>query len=331
MAIFTHSILAPNQAIAADGDVTYELPVSPISALLLHVNPLNETSTITNYQALAGLLSAIDNVTVAFRGASVLNASGADLAALAHLYHHLPFLQSNQSDDDNERRSIVLPVLFGRRPYDPAESLPATKRGEMLLTITWDIAATGFDGLRISIETIELPEANPDHFQKVTTQNQTFAATGANDIDLPLGNPLRAVLLWGTTPYTGGAPAPSLGALRLLAANREHLYASTDFEVLRAAAALWGTPPATQYSHLHAVNAAGAGQEDTRGVMTDASALENYALMLLDVLNDDTYTLDTAGLSRLNIRVTAETADAVRALPVETMLTSDLLSAGGAP
>ncbi len=251
MADFIRSILRTNSAIAADGDIVYDLPVNPLSAILLHISPLNESSTIGTYRYLQELLGALTNVRVTHKGTSVVDASGRDLGALALLYHRMSIWQSGQMETDNFRRSIVLPILFGRRAFHPTECFPETRKGELQLTITYDIAAAAFDGLRMSIETIELPDASPEFVQKVTTSSSTFAATGQNDVELPIGNFIRAILLWGTTGYTGATPAPTLGQLSVFKDNRQIGFTATDWEVLRGDFGLKGIPFPPDFRHIH--------------------------------------------------------------------------------
>jgi len=317
MAVFTHSILAADQLVSADGDQVFDLPLNPLSVILLHISPLNETGTIGNYGLLEALLSAVDNVRIDHKGAAVVNARGDDLAVLAMLWHRLPIWQSNAVETNNDRRSIVLPILFGRRPYMPDEAFPATRKGEFRMTVTWDIADTGFDGLRISVETIELPDATPTFVQRVTTLAQTFAATGQNDIDLPIGQLIRAVLLFGTTGFAGAAPAPSLAEVSLLVNNLQTRFSSTEFPVLRGVHGLLGIPFPPDGRHIASVNAAGVGREDTLEPEIGASLDDNYVLLNFDPTQDDEYSLETEGSGRVHIRVTADTADAVRALPIE--------------
>lgn len=325
MASFIHSILQTNRAIAADGDVVYDLPVNPLSVILLHISPLNETSTIGNYSLLQALLGALDNVRVDHKGSAVVNLSGDDLAALALLWHGLPIWQSNAVETDDDRRSVILPIVFGRKPWDPKECFPETKKGELQMTCTWDIAATGFDGLRISIETIELPDAVPDFVQKVTTLAQTFAATGQNDVDLPIGNVLRAVLLWGTTSYAGATPAPTWGQLQVLVDNRQVLYSATDWEVARGLLGLMGRPFPPSFRHIHSgtytTTVAGDSLEPEIGLSKDAY----YVLLPFDVNGDDVFSLETAGAGRVHVRATAEAAEAVRVLPIERVQASTFL------
>jgi hypothetical protein len=314
---FIHSVLATNQAVAADGDQTFDLPVNPLSAVLIHLNPLNETAALASYRFLDGLLSALDNVRVNHLGASVVDLRGQDLAAMAMLYHQIGIWQSNARNTDNERRSLVIPVLFGRRAYDPKECFPATRRGELQLTCTWDIADTGFDNLRISVETIELLGATPEFVEKKTATVQTFPATGVQEVDLPIGNVLRGILLFGTTGYTGAVPAPTIAEVELLISNVQRMYSHTDWEVLRSVSGLRGAKFMETVDHFHEVNAAGAGSEDTRGQEIIAGLMEQYGLLDLDPLRDDTFAVDTAGASRVHLRVTAETANAMRAMSIE--------------
>lgn len=317
MSIFIHSVLAANQLIASDGDQVFDLPVNPLSVILVHLSPLNDTGTITNYRLLEGLALGVSNLRITHKGSSVVDARGGDLVALALMYHRIGVWQSNAVPTTNDRRSLVIPILFGRKAYMASEAFPETRRGEFQMTINWDIAATGFDGLRISIETIELPDATPEFVQKVTTLAQTFAATAQNDIEIPIGNVIRGVLLFGTTAFAGAVPAPSLGRLEFLVDNRQVGYTSSDWEVLRAVTGLGGVQYPPGFSHIHAVNAGGAGQEDTQQPEIGDSMDANYALMDFDPLMDDEYSIATEGAGRVNVRVEAETADAIRALPIE--------------
>lgn len=325
MAEFIHSILAPNQAVAADGELTFDLPVLPLSAILIHLSPLQESGTITTHRMFEALLSALDNIRVTHKGTSVFDANGVDAAMVALVYHRISIWQSNVVETNNDRRSLVLPIIFGRRAYMPSECFPQTRKGEFQLTINFDIADTGFDALRMSLETIELPDVTPEFVQKVTTLAQTFAATGQQDIELPIGNVIRAILLFGTTPFAGATPTPTLGQLSVFVDNRQRGYSATDFEVLRSVMGLMGVPFPPDNRHIHSVDAAGVGLEDTLEPEIGASIDDNYALLHFDPTGDDLYALDTAGAGRVNVRSVAEAANAVRVLPIERVNASEFL------
>lgn len=324
MAHFIHSILSSNSAITADGDEVIDLPVNPLSVILIHISPLNETSTIGDYTLLEGLLSALDNIRVTHQGAAIFDANGFDAVALATLYRGQKIWQSNAVETDNIRRSLVVPITFGRTAYNQQECVPKTTKGELQMNLTWDIADTGFDGLRRSIETIELPNASPSHFEKVTTLAQSFAATGQNEVDLPIGNILRAILAFGTTPYSGAVPAPTLGELQLLVNNHQTHYSASDFEVMRSIMGLMGITFPPDGRHIASLNAAGVAREDTLEPQIGASLDDNYVLMHLDPTGDDTFSIPTDGASRVLIRVDAEAADATRWLPIEKVVASRL-------
>ncbi len=325
MASFIHSILRANAAIAADGDEVIDLPVNPLSVILLHVSPLNETSTIGNYSLLMALLSAVDNVRVTHKGSAVLDIRGDDLAMLAMAWHGMPIWQSNAVETDDDRRSVVLPIVFGRHPYMASECFPETKKGELQLSVTWDIADTGFDGLRRSVETIELPEASPEFVQKVTTLAQTFTATGQNDVDLPIGNLLRAILLWGTTSYAGATPAPTWGQLEVMRDNRQIGYSATDWEVSRALMGLQQVQFPPSFRHVHSVGDDGANAVTSLEPQVGLSKDAYYTMLPFDVTGDDEYSLETSGAGRVNVRCDAEAAEAVRVLPIERVASSVFL------
>lgn len=326
MAQFIHSILAPNQVIAADGMVAYDLPVNPLSCIYLHISPLNETGTITTYQLLQGLLSAVDNIDVLFKGVSILSFSGIDLLALLILNFGIDPIQSNIVNTDNDRRSLILPIPLGRRIWNPNECFPRSIKGELTLQITWDIADTGFDALRISIETLELPDANPTTLQKITTLAQTLAATGQNDVDLPIGNVLRGILCFGTTGFAGATPAPTLGQMSFFMSNQQQGYSGTDFEVSRQLAFTGGLRMTSFIDHIHSINVAALTETDSRAADILLAWLENYTLLTFDPTKDDEYAIDTAGSSRIHLRISAETANAIRILPIERMDVSRLPS-----
>lgn len=317
MASFIHSILRANAAIAADGDEVIDLPVNPLSVILLHLSPLNETAAPANYAFMGALLSALDSIRVSHKGSAIVDLNGFDLAALDLLYHRSGLFQANAVRTDDDRRSLTIPIFFGRRAYLPNECFPETKKGELQLSITWDIADTGFDGLRRSIETIELPEASPEFVQKVTTLAQTFAATGQNDVDLPIGNVIRAILLWGTTGFAGAAPVPTWGQIELMKDNRQTHFSATDFEVSKAQAGLLGCQYPPDQDHIHGLDPTAVAYADSDRPQVAVSKAEHYTLLHLDPTFDDLYSLVTEGSGRVNVRCDAETADAVRVLPIE--------------
>lgn len=315
---FLHSIAVPERAVSSDSVESFDLPVNPLSALLINIRPLNETATLANYAKYREICAAFNRITVSYRGASVLSMRGEDLAALNFFRHGIQPREANADNVDNERRSVCLPLLFGRFPYDPSSAFPASKRGELVIEFDIDVADTGYDGFRYNVESIELLGANPREYERRTSIARTFAATGDNDIELPLGNTCRGLLLWGTTPYAGASPAPSFGRMSLMLDNQEVGYADTDWESAMAVAGLLGRNSPPLGDHKHTLNAAGAGIEETTSVFDRGEGgWENYVFLDLDPTRDDSFAIDTKSAATFMLRCNAETADAVRVMPIE--------------
>lgn len=313
-----HSVSVQERAQAADAIVEHDLAVNPLSVVLLCLRPLNATGTLSDFASYLNICSALNRITISLRGSAVMSMSGADAAALAYFRHGIIPPQANHDDADDERRCVVLPILMGRFPYDPVSCFPASRRGELVLELDFDVADTGYDGMRYSVETVELLGVNPKEFERKVDMSQTFAATGNNDVELPIGNVVRGVLLFGTTGFGGATPAPSWGRVELRLDNQEVGYSSTDFEVAHALSALWGRQPPAMDGHTHRVDATGGATEETAGGPINVGVgFEQYAWLDLDPLRDDSYSVDTSSGRRFFLRADAETADAVRAIAVE--------------
>lgn len=321
-----HSIAVQERTISADGVEVFDLPVNPLSVVLLHLKPLNDTGTLSNFQRIMGICGMLNRITIAHRGASVFSMSGRDAVALNFLRHGILPREANSDSTDNERRSVILPVFLGKQAYDVKSCFPASKRGELVMELDIDIADTGYDNTRIAVETIELLDARPSEFERKTTIARTFAATGDQEIELPLGNVIRGLLLFGTTPFAGAAPAPSWGRIGLALDNQEHSVADSDFEAMMATNCLLGggTPWPDAHTHFVPTNA-GAFEETTAPAEYGFDGYENYGFVNLDPTGDDAFSIDTKGASSFRIKANAETADAVRVVTVERMSASNLV------
>jgi len=322
--MFLRNIALQERAIAADIIESYDIGVNPLSVILLCLRPLNETSTITTFKSYLDICAALNKVSVLYRGEAIVSMRGEDLAAMNYFRHGLMPFQGMNLDTDNFRRCCILPIPMGRFMYDGSTCFPATRRGELILEADWDVADTGYDGMRFSMETIELPGASPTEYEKRVQIAQTNGSTGDTDMDLPAtGNLIRGVLLFGTTGFTGAAPAPSWGRLKLLLDNVEAGYSNCDWETLQMEHSLLGRTTPSYDAHQHRVDAtaAVATQQTIAGTMSEVGrgGWEKYAFMNLDPTWDDQHSLVTSGKSRLLIRANIETADAVRAIPIEVI------------
>ena len=322
MARLLHRVSVFDQLIAADIVQSFDLPTNPLSVILLCIRPLNDTGTLLNYQNLLGIAGSMNRISILLRGSSIFSMSGRDVVAYNYHRHGIVPQEANSDNTTNERRCVVLPIILGRVAYDAQSCLPHSHRGELTMELDIDIAATGYDGLRISVETIELLTANPKFAERKITLTQTWAATGDNDINLPVGNLLRGALLFGTTPFGGAVPAPSWGRVSLYMDGEQHSYAGMDFEVGTMLGQLMGRQPygADDHRHTHTEVAPGVIETDTgRPGVGTSNGMENYAWMDFDPTRDDSYSVDSSKAVQLFLRANAETANAVRVVSIERL------------
>jgi hypothetical protein len=324
----------------ADGVLNFDLPVNPISVILLTIKATNDTEEPSAYSALEALLSMVPDIRVAYRGANVIQGSATDLAVLYGALTGWQPEQSNQTEADGEVRAVTIPLSFGRRPYDPAECFPATRRGDLIMSLTTDVAVPGADNLILQAETVELLDAAPQRFIKATTTSRIFNATGDYDLELPIGNDLLGVLLRSPVVPSGASYDSHMGRVRLQVDNVETAYSEANWETLHGELIrrmwAWAHRP-----HVHGVTVTGTvttlgtvmtATGTTRQQQQDFAILDNYAYLDLDPLMDGQYALKTAGAARVNLRITAEAPSptAARAIPVELVSLPAATQAAGA-
>jgi hypothetical protein len=297
--------------------VTYDLPVNPLSHILFTLKGLNETGTMTDHVLLAGMLAAITNLSVEFKGTSIFSGSGKDLAILFQAMLGVRVGQCNNVKTDEDVRMFTLTLPFGRKLFNPDECFPASKRGDLRMIIDYAAAQTAFTDLYAQIETVELPGATPKGFIKATTISKTLVSGVGNDIDLPMGNPILGILLFGTTTPTGSSYAATIDKVKCLVDNVESHFSEVNWETLHGE--FMGKFPVGSQNdeHIHRGNFTTTVEGDTGFAQDDASMLEKYALLDFDPTGDDKFMLVTEGKSRVHLRVTGGAADAARFMPVE--------------
>lgn len=317
---FLHSVLVQDESLAVSTVRTDDLPVNPLSVILLTLRNLNNTGTLTNYQVLQGLLTQISRVEILYQGSAIIAGSLADLARLyGFLVGRVP-RQGRMVNTDNDVRWVTVPILLGRRPFWKEECFPAVRRGELQLQTTSAAAQTGIDTLVMQIETVELLGATPKRYLKATTITKTPSATGDHDVDLPIGNKLAGILGFSTTVPSGTSFNASLGQLRLLLDNVEAYFARTNFESLNGMASLFtqSQPQADEHLHLENTAALYTQNADTDLNEVNPDFFENYVYMNFSPFHDEEFLVETKGRARVHLRINQEpTADAIRIMPVE--------------
>lgn len=313
---FLHSVLAQNETVTAGTVISYDLPVNPLSFILLTLRfQQNKADVQLDWDKVDAMLAKVE---VLYKGSAIFSASGSDIEALdAMLMGFVPWI-GNRYGDDDEYTFFTFLIPLGRKPYLPGECFPKSTRGELILQITYQAAFTDIDGVSAQIETVELPEASPERFLRVTTLSVTPTAAGECDIELPIGNLLAAVLFFGTTVPLADANLQTLTYSQLLLDNVRHYFSHINYECWRQMAALRQRPPTAHGYHIHQIDGATYAQYMDTGVVkyrNDRSI--QHLFWDFDPLRDDSYLLDTKGKSDIVARVYAGDTSALRVLPCE--------------
>lgn len=315
---FLRTVLVQNRAEAADRTFQEDLPVNPLSMILVTLR--GDINTADTDEPLADFYNTVTSLGVMFRGQDIVRGSLKDLAVLnAALTGWTPFGQKPQ-DAATETWSLTVPICLGRRPFDPDECFPAVKRGDLRLEMTVDTVVNDVDLLELQIETVELLDADPKQFCKYTAGGTTFASTGQEVVRLPIGNPLLGVLLFATTVPTAAATTSTWEQLRTKVDNVESGYARTNWDTLQGEIVRRIVSPTdflAQHSHRYN-GAAAAFASALHPIRPSASGmLEQYAYLDFDPLKDGSYALETAGRADVVIQRDSGTADAGRFIPIE--------------
>lgn len=313
MAQILRTVLAQDITVnAAASTQQYDLPVNPLSAILVTLKALNETSTLTNYSSFLAFFDKLTRARVSYRGASIIDGASLDLAVLyALLTRWLPH-QGQINNVDNDVRSITFPLLFGRVPYSSDECFPATRRGDLLLDLSFAADAAGMDNFILQLETVELLDAAPQRFIKTTFSDRIMQSGDANDIELPIGNKILAMLLRAATFPTAASYNSSFGQLALEVDNVEVIYSRANWESLQGEIARRLIPGWNFHQHTHQENLAVAYTQNAATLQSrnDNAAVQQYAYLDMDPANDGTNALDTRGAARVNLAITSDVTDA---------------------
>ena len=308
------TVLEPGRTLtaAAESAISFNLPVNPLSVVLVTLKALNNTATITDYAALDAFFAKVSKIRTAYRGASIHDGDALDLAMMAGILSGWWWKQGQVNDTDGDVRSLTFPLLFGRKPYDPKQCFPATRNGDFKLFVDTAADPTGLDNFVMSIETAEILDANPESFLKQTTNGKTMQSGAANEIELPIGNKLLGVLLRAATFPTGASMNSSMAEVALEVDNVEVMISRTQWKTLQGEMGRfigdWMAYPA----HVHTENTAAAYAQNasTLGGRVDIAMLQQYGYLDFDPLKDESYALDTTGAAKVNLAITSDVADA---------------------
>lgn len=316
MAEWIHSVLAQNEAVVAGTVITYDLPVNPLSFILLTLRfQQNKADLQMDWDNVDAMIAKVE---VLYKGSAIYSSNGSDLEALDNCLLGYEAWICNRLGDDDEYTWCTFVLPLTRKLYSPNEAFPASTRGELVLQITYQAAFSEIDNVSVQIETVELPDASPSRYLRVTTLSVTPTAVGELDVELPIGNVLAGVLFFGTTVPLADDNTQTLTYSQLLIDNVRRYFSHTNFECWRQLAALLHKPPIAHGYHIHQIDGATYAQYmDTSVVKYRNDRSIQHLWWDLDPTRDDTYLLDTAGASDIVARIYAGDQNALRVLPCE--------------
>ena len=313
---FIHSVLAHDEAVAVGTVISYDLPVNPLSHTLVTIkyaqNVANDKLLFSN------VLAIISKIEVLYKGSAVFSMSGLDAYACGLLVNRFESWSMNEDGNDDDERAITILVPHTRTLYSPTECYPRTTRGELILQITYAAAFTNIDTTFAQIETVEIPNAAPEQFIKMTTLARTPTATGQLDIELPIGNEISELVLWGETIPAADADTSTLDKLEILVDNINHFYAESNIETIHNMAGRMFAAPGYHGFHVHRLTAAAFAQwDDTSPVIPADHVIAHHLHLPFDIFRDGRFALQTAGKSDVIVRIDAGDTGDIRVIPVE--------------
>jgi hypothetical protein len=315
---FLHSIARTNTDFPAGTIGPIDLPVNPLSLIMLCFELTNAApAAVGTYSAIDDLLDNVTSVIVKHKGESIMQGNLRDLA-IANMLNGTRFLGWDRlTDASGGIRRVGIPLSFARRQYDPDECFPPTSRGNLTIELARAANPSAFTDVNLQIETVELIEANPKKYLKVTTTSAT-AVVGQYDVALPIGNPLLRLIYFDTALASLTTATSSWGQVKLLKDNIEQYYPLSDAQTLACMMNMQTKNEGILPGHTHQYDGSSAGVAASDDAKEPVSqGMRGYFQMDFDPLGGDEYLLETTGAADLKVRAIGTSATAVRVLPVE--------------
>ena len=315
---FLQSIVRPNTDFPAGAFATIDLPVNPLSLIMLNFELTNANpAALLTYSAVDDLLTNVTSVIVKHKGENIISGTLRDLVAVNALVGKRFPGWDRLAQTSGGIRRLSVPLGFGRKGFDPNECFPATSRGNLTLDITRAANPAGFSDVNLTVEAVELIEANPTRYLKYTPQSQT-AVVGQYDQALPIGNPYLALVFFDTALATLDTATSSWGQVKLLKDNVEQYFPLSDAQTLAGMLNSFLNLGGPDWGHVHGYDGAQAGMAlgDDASVPV-SQGLRGYFAMNFDPNGDDMYLMETQGAADIKLRAVGTSATAVRVTPVE--------------
>ncbi|MGH8754556.1 MAG: hypothetical protein ACREU0_01730 [Burkholderiales bacterium] len=301
--VILHELSVTERAWLAGDNGPFDLPVNPVSFLLLHIRADATVGAVDLNQ----LLGHITGLTISFKGTQIIAMNGVDLFRLVHRLLGRGINIEGFNAVAPALISITIPIPFSRKPYWEKEAFPATRRGEFTVSLQRSALLTNLANPVFSIEAVQLLEAEPVQFLKMVTLSRAIVA-GDADFELPIGNPFLGLQVFSPTGMGNAPISETIRRMRLLLDNVEYDYGDTAFDVSRALGFLRSTDN-NEYSGI-------------------TSPFRNHTYLEFDPMMDEKMMVETDGRASVRLRFIPDVAGTVRVTPVELVRLG--AAAGGA-
>lgn len=317
---FIQSILAHNVAVVLGTVPTYDLPVNPLSHILLTIKAARLDTAVTDSPPFMSLPAILARIEVLYKGSAVFSLSGIDCMASSLHVNGFESWGVNAEDIENGEWSMTLLVPMTRILYSQTECFPKTMRGELILQLTYAGASAEWDDIRMQIETVELPGAPATQFIKQTTLSATPTANVPLDVPLPIGNDISDIIIWQHQIQSTVSDVAAIDKVEILVDNVNHFYPESFKETIQNMSGRKRCPPGYWGSHIHKTYVTPVVAGDPTGIVIAMDhILACYMHVPFDIFNNGDYALKTQGASDINLRLDITAFGAIRIIPVEVI------------
>lgn len=315
---FTQSILAHDVAVTAGTVVTYDLPVNPLSHILLTLKCARLDTAVTDSPPFMSIPAIIDRIEVLYKGSAVYSMNGIDCMASGIFVNGFETWGVNAEDIENGEWAATLLVPLTRVLYSPIECFPSSTRGELILQITYAAASAEWDDIRMQIETVEIMGASPQQFIKQTTLSASPGANIPLDIPLPIGNNISDIIIWQHQIQSGVSDTAAIDKMEILVDNINHFYPESFTETIQNMAGRMRPAPGYWGSHVHKTYVTPVVAGDPTGIVIAMDhILACWMHLPFDIFKNGEFALRTAGASAVVLRLDIVAFGALRIIPVE--------------
>ncbi len=308
MGVFRRVVNVVRRAAAVGVNGPFNLSVNPITYSILHVDGLVNTGGVVGQDR---PWTDIDNITVSFNGASVINVNGEDLRALlVALGWRVPFVRNGANVTIGNFVRVSIPIPFSRKRFWLNEGFPASRSGELQISVSFAAEGTTFTARFFSVESFEVLDMVPRRFLKLVTQSKALTV-GDTDFELPKGNDLAGILIFEPVVADVSFVSGTIRTMKMLLDDVEFGIANARWESMADAFEQRGSP-------VDAYGNAALPQ------------LAGYGLIDFDPLQDGEYLVPTVGRASVKLRPEIDNAGTVRAIPIELVAIETAMAAPGA-